>query len=63
MNRTYKDLVAHAYQLSTAELKELIDSGNDDKLVWFCFRLRKEGKKWQKEVLDFKPLFDRTYNK
>lgn len=56
-----RNLRGEAFQLSTDKLQELITNGNDDKLAWECFKLKKTGDKFTNFKGDFKPLFTRTY--
>jgi hypothetical protein len=63
MTNTYRNLKALAYQISLDSLIQIINNGTDDKLAWECFNLKKHGLKFQASKIDFKPLFNRTYNK
>ncbi len=59
---TFRNLKALAYQISLDSLKAIILDGSDDKLAWECFNLKKRGEKFSASKIDFKPLFNRTYN-
>ena len=62
VKKAFRNLKALAYQISLDCLKAIILDGSDDKLAWECFNLKKRGEKFNASKIDFKPLFNRTYN-